>query len=94
MTKKIWVIRNREVHIDDYHQLQSIGFTFNFINAACQEFVVDGERAPYKIVTQPSRVEIITTCESQEIILKLKYGSNLFLLAEVENYAIPISYNI
>jgi len=84
-TRKTWKVN--KIDSADYPYIQSLKIVIEFIGPKTAEITVNG--ANYKVVVSEPQVLLHTTQEDQEMILRLKYGTDLFLM---ESYDPPLKF--
>jgi hypothetical protein len=85
-TKKIWILYKSDVDQTDATFLFGLGCEVKVKVPEPVHFeTLNGTRVQYR--AEHTTIEITTTCEKQESMLKLKYSNNLYLLkVEYENF--------
>lgn len=83
--KKRWMVRKKEFNESDIRLIQGLGCEFDLKVDEPQEIYADGK--VYRYVGSPPQLSLTTTCEKQEIMLKLKYGDELVLIKVFHNIA-------
>lgn len=78
ITYKVWTIDASEVTTNNVKFLTSQNITARIVQEDPRVFDVGGQQ--YRYTGLAGRVEFETTCEDQEIMLKLLYGNRLSLL--------------
>jgi hypothetical protein len=76
--KKLWTLSKPDATQSDATFLFGLGCEVKVVMPEWQDFITsNGTRWRYQ--NENPYIEIITTCEKQETMLKLKYGDNLVL---------------
>jgi hypothetical protein len=82
ITKKVWMLRKLDANNSDSKFLFGLGCKIEIkIPELLEIETIDGKG--WRISQDPPYIKIETTCEKQEMMLKLKYGEELILIQVV-----------
>lgn len=77
MTTKTWIISDRIYSVSDVKFLADIEVKFEIIPPVTTYLSGSGE-----IVIRRAEIHITTSCEKQELMLKLRWGDRVYFLSQ------------
>ena len=75
---KLYIDNSVTDHRIEY--LKNIGCDLEIFPLQTEDIYSSCGKLSYRIITEAPYIKITTTCEKQEIVLKLKFGDDLILL--------------
>lgn len=85
-TYRVWALCRNQITDNDARWLKGLGVEVKCEPLANQ--VYSAGFAVYEYVTG-YKIDVITTCDKQETMLKLKYGDDLVLISDIESISVP-----
>lgn len=85
-TYKVWALTIKQITRNDALWLKGLG-----VDVRCEP-LTNQIYASGKVVTEyvtGYKIDVITTCDKQETMLKLKYGDDLVLKSEIKSKSVP-----
>lgn len=85
-TYRVWALAINQITNNDVIWLKGLGVDVK-VEALTNQVYSFGNKVTEYVTGH--KIDVITTCEKQETMLKLKYGDNLVLKSEIKSISVP-----